>query len=438
MTAAKDSVPTAAISRLMLWRAVAASVIGNVLEWFDFAVYGYMVPFIGPHFFPSDDPVATNLATFTVFAIGYFARPVGALVLGRFGDRFGRRALLVLSVAILGLSSCAIGLLPTYASIGIGAPVLLVLLRLAQGFSVGGEYTGSMTYSTEVAPAGRRGFFSSFATLGTMIGILLSSGAVWLTRGLLGERALAEWGWRIPFLLGFGVAVFGMWLRRHIPETMAAGESGRTHDDVLAVMKRHWRDLCSIIGVVTGANVALYLVFVFAVDVTSQAHRQVPVEALNTIALVVMLPFIVLGGWWSDRSGRRVVSLWANGAILVLTIPVMALCLAASAWPGGPALEPATAFLIGQLLMAVPIGLVYGVQGAMSAELLPKPVRCLVFSIAYSLAMALFAGSSPMLAEWMLHRVGWSHGPALYMAVWVLVAMVCVFRARETHRDPAV
>ncbi len=438
METPSDPVPTDVIRRAMLWRAIAASVVGNVLEWFDFAVYGYMVPFIGPHFFPSNDPVATNLATFTVFAIGYFARPVGALVLGRFGDRVGRRSLLVLSVAILGLSSCAIGLLPTYANIGIWAPVLLVLLRLAQGFSVGGEYTGSMTYSTEVAPAGRRGFFSSFATLGTMIGILLASGAVWFTRNVLGDQALADWGWRLPFLMGFGVALFGVWLRRHIPETLEAADTHKRHDDLIVVVKRHWRDLGSIIGVVTGANVALYLVFVFAVDVTSQAHRQIPVEALNTIALVVMLPFIVLGGWWSDRSGRRIVSLWANGAILILTVPVMSLCLAARLWPGGPPLVPATAFLAGQLLMAIPIGLVYGVQGAMAAELLPKPVRCLVFSIAYSLAMALFAGSSPMLAEWMLHRHGWPHGPALYMAAWVMVAMVCVFRSRETHRDPAI
>lgn len=432
------AVPSTGISRATLWRAVAASVVGNVLEWFDFAVYGYMAPFIGPHFFPSSDPVATNLATFTVFAIGYFARPVGALVLGRFGDRVGRRSLLVLSVAILGLSSCAIGLLPTYARLGIFAPVLLVLLRLAQGFSVGGEYTGSMTYSAEVAPAGRRGFFSSFATLGTMIGILLSSGAVWFTRWMFGDAALADWGWRLPFLMGFGVTLFGIWLRRHIPETMAGADAGRPLDAVVDVVKRHWRDLTNIIGVVTGANVALYLVFVFAVDVTSQAHRQVPVEAINTIALVAMLPFIVLGGWWSDRSGRRIVSLWANGAILVLTIPVMSLCLAACLWPGGPVLEPATAFLTGQVLMAVPIGLVYGVQGAMAAELLPKPVRCLVFSIAYSLAMALFAGSSPMISEWMLHRHGWLHGPAVYMAVWMLVAMFCVFRSRETCRDPVI
>jgi len=438
MITPQESVPSDAITRATLWRAIAASVVGNVLEWFDFAVYGYMVPFIGPHFFPSHDPVATNLATFTVFAIGYFARPVGAVVLGRFGDRVGRRALLVLSVAILGLSSCAIGLLPTYASIGIGAPILLVLLRLAQGFSLGGEYTGSMTYATEVAPAGRRGFFSSFATLGTMIGILLSSGAVWLTRQVLGDAALADWGWRLPFLMGFGVTLFGMWLRRHIPETMEASDVATTHDALLVVVKRHWRDLGSIIGVVTGANVALYLVFVFAVDVTAQAHRAVPVEALNTVALVVMLPFIVLGGWWSDRSGRRIVSLWSNGIILILTVPVMSLCLAARLWPGGPVLEPATAFLSAQLFMAVPIGLVYGVQGAMVAELLPKPVRCLVFSIAYGLAMALFAGSSPMLAEWMLRRRGWPDGPALYMAAWVVIAMVCVFRSRETHRDPTI
>ena len=428
--AARSAVTT---SRATLWRAVAASIVGNVLEWFDFAVYGYMVPYIGPHFFPSTDRVASNLATFAVFAIGYLARPVGAVVLGRFGDRIGRRALLVLSISILGLSSCAIGLLPTYETLGLGAPVLLVLLRVAQGFSVGGEYTGSMTYSTEIAPPGRRGFYSSFATFGTMLGILLSSGAVWLTRTLVGHDALATWGWRLPFIMGLAVAVFGLWLRRHIPETKA-DDAGQPAAPLATVFARHWRQLASIIGIVTGANVALYLVFVFALDVAAQRAAQVPTEALNTVALVVMLPFIALGGWWSDRRGRRPASIVTNAAMVLLAVPTLSLCFGFELWPGGPGLEPAAAFLAGQLLMAVPIGLVYGVQGAMVAELLPQEVRCTVFSVAYSLAMALFAGSSPLIAEWMLHRVQWSAGPAVYLIVWAMIAVVSVVRSRETYR----
>lgn len=422
-------------ARRQLRRAMAASVVGNVVEWFDFAVYGYLVSYLAPHFFPSYDPVASTMATFAVFAIGYFARPVGAVILGRFGDRRGRRPLLVLSITLLGLSSCGIGLLPTYASIGIAAPLLLVLLRLVQGFSVGGEYTGSMTYLTEIALPGRRGLTSSFATLGTILGILLSSSVVWLTHETLSPAALADWGWRLPFLTGLLVAGFGLWLRWRIPETLETGSDAPPALPLAAALARYWRELGTIIGIVTGANVALYLVFFFAVDVAVKQTADVPIEALNTVALVFMLPFIPLGGWWSDRRGRRPVSLAANSAMLLLAVPVLALCFSFRLWPGGPAIDPATAFLTGQLLMSVTIGLILGVQGAMVAELLPRKVRCTVFSVAYSLAMALFAGSAPLLAEWMLNVRGWTAGPAVYMGFWLIVAIFAVTKARETFRS---
>ena len=415
-------------------RSVAASILGNVVEWFDFAVYGYLAPHLAPHFFPSQDAVASTMATFAVFAIGYFARPVGAVVLGHYGDRRGRRALLVLSIAILGLSSCAIGLLPTYQEIGIAAPLLLVLLRLAQGFSVGGEYTGSLTYTTEIARHGRRGLISSFATFGTILGILLASGAVWLTRLALGDEALAAWAWRLPFLMGLVVAGFGFWLRRHLPETLQTAPAAPSAQSLVTALVRYRRDLAVIIGIVTGANVALYIIFFYAVEVAMQRVSGVPFEALNTIALVVMLPFIALGGWWSDRVGRRPVSLATNGAMLVLAVPVFTLCFAFRPWPDGPTLDPALAFLTGQLLMSITIGLILGVQGVMVPELLPREVRCTVFSVAYSLAMALFAGSAPLLSEWMLNVRGWTAGPALYLIVWLSIAILAVWRSPETCR----
>ena len=415
-------------------RAVSAGIVGNLVEWFDFAVYGYLVAYLGPLFFPSDDPVASTLATFAVFAIGYFARPVGAVVLGRIGDRRGRRTMLVLSITLLGLSSCAIGLLPTYASIGIAAPLLLVLLRLAQGFSVGGEYTGSMTYLTEISRSDRRGLTSSLASLGTMLGILLASALVWLIHALVGDEAMAAWGWRLPFLIGLGVALFGLWLRRQIPETLELAELAPTPEPLVATLAKYWRDLATIIGIVTGANVMLYVVFFYALDLAREQAPGVPFEALNTLSLVIMLPFVALGGWWSDRSGRKQVSLKVNVAMLVLAVPVLSLCLSFRLWPGGPALEPWLAFVLGQLPMAVAIGLLLGVQGVMVAELLPKGVRCTVFAVAYSLAMALFAGSAPHITEWLLKVQRWELGPALYVIFWLLLALLAISGARETFR----
>lgn len=418
-----------------LGRAIMASTVGNVLEWFDFAVYGYMAPYLGPLFFPARDPVASTIAAFAVFAVGYLARPLGAAFLGRLGDRVGRRTLLVLSIAILGGSSCAIGLLPTSETIGSLAAVLLVLMRLAQGFSVGGEYTGSVAYSTEVASQGRRGFLSSLATTGTMMGILLSSGAVWLVRALVGPEALAAWGWRVPFLLGSVIMVFGILLRRKIPETQHEEGLQRARGVGLwTVLRGHWRELAQVIGLVTGANIVLYVLFVFATDAATQAG-ELHVEAMNTIGLAVTVPATALGGWLSDRWGRKRVSLATNLLMAILVVPAFSLCVWAAPWPGGPALGEAAAFLLGQLLMAVPMGMVFGVQGVMASEMLPREVRCTVFSVGYSLAMGLFAGTSPMVAEWMLKKAHWPLGPALYIALWLGLALWVVSRRRETAHD---
>jgi len=419
-----------------LGQAILASTVGNILEWFDFAVYGYMAPYIGPLFFPSHDPVASTLAAFAVFAIGYLARPLGALVLGWVGDRVGRRAMLVISITILGASSCAIGLLPTYESIGNLAPALLVFMRLAQGFSVGGEYTGSMAYASEVSPHGHRGLLSSLATTGTMMGILLSSMAVWVVRSLVGHEALAVWGWRIPFLVGLVIMFFGVAIRTRIPETLAGDQlEGEAKPYALTALRNHWRELIQAIGIVTGANVVLYLMFVFVLHVAAEAGAS-HVEEMNTIGLAVTIPATVLGGWLSDRFGRKRVSFVTNMAMAFFAVPAFCLCVWFSVWPGVASPGPNTAFLIGQLLMAAPMGLVFGVQGVMISEMLPKEVRCTVFSVAYSLAMGLFAGTAPMVAEWMLKRANWELGPAFYMVAWLALALWFISRCRETAYAP--
>ena len=415
-----------------LGQAITASTVGNVLEWFDFAVYGYMAPYIGPLFFPSHDPVASTIAVFAVFAIGYLARPLGALVLGRVADRAGRRIMLVVSITTLGASSCAIGLLPTYESIGNLAPVLLVIMRLAQGFSVGGEYTGSMAYASEISPDGRRGLLSSLATTGTMMGILLSSMAVWLVRSVVGDDALAVWAWRVPFLLGLVVMVFGAVIRTGIPETLHQnGVRSDRNIHAFAALQIHWREVVQAIGIVTGANVVLYLIFVFVIHVAVEAGAP-HVEELNTIGLAVTIPATVIGGWLSDLFGRKRISFITNLAMALLAVPAFSLSVWFALWPGGPSLGPTAAFLVGQLLMAVPMGLLFGVQGVMISEMLPRDVRCTVFSVSYSLAMGLFAGTAPMVAEWMLKRQDWHLGPAFYMVIWLTLALCFVSRCSET------
>jgi len=191
---------------------MAAGLIGNVMEWFDFAVYGYFAGDIGRQFFPQSSPQAQLLLTFGVFAIGFGARPFGSLVLGSVGDRVGRRALLVISIALMGGATLLIGLLPTYEQIGVAAPVLLVLLRIVQGFSVGGEFTGSMVYTTELAPAGNRGLVSSSSAVGVTLGFILGSVCAWVLRTWLTPEEVSAWGWRVPFIASVSFLVLGWWL----------------------------------------------------------------------------------------------------------------------------------------------------------------------------------------------------------------------------------
>src|SRR5688572_18083217 len=200
-------------------RTALAGLIGNVLEWFDFAVYGYFASDIGRQFFPQSSPTAQLLLTFAVFALGFIARPIGGLVLGAVGDRIGRRALMMLSISLMGGATLLIGLLPNYAMIGMAAPVLLVLLRLVQGFSLGGEFTGSMVYTTELAPESRRGLVSSSAAAGVTLGFILGSATAWAVNSLLEPAQVASWGWRIPFIGSVLLLLIGWLLRRGLTET---------------------------------------------------------------------------------------------------------------------------------------------------------------------------------------------------------------------------
>ena len=217
-------------------RTALAGLIGNVMEWFDFAVYGYFASVIGGQFFPQSSPGAQQLLTFAVFATRIRARPIGSLVLGAVGDRIGRRALLVLSIALMGGATLLIGLLPTYESIGVAAPILLVTLRLLQGFSVGGEFTGSMVYTTELAPSASRGLVSSSTAVGTTLGFILGSACARLINALLTPEQVAAWGWRIPFIGSVLFLVLGVLLRRGLQETDArtAGRGATASADPVA------------------------------------------------------------------------------------------------------------------------------------------------------------------------------------------------------------
>lgn len=404
------------------YSAALAGALGNTLEWFDFAVYGYFATSLGKVFFPSDDPGFQTVASFGIFAIGYLARPIGSLVLGPIGDLLGRKKMMTSSIIIMGLASFLVALLPTYAQVGAIAAYALMLLRMTQGFSVGGEYTGSMVYATEASPTGKEGLMSGIAHAGALLGFFLGSLVAALTAYFFGEENVNDWAWRLPFLLGAFVAIAGWRLRTHMPETFENAIEHKISSAELSALIvsrlndviKNWRTLGKIAAIISFSNVLFYVEFVYFVDYV--AKHDGSMQSANTVATVVQLigiPLVVLGGWLADKIGRVKITQYATWLGAILTIP----CVLASQLGG------LTGLAIGQLLIAVPVMLLFGAQGVLISKMVQPEQRCSVFAIGYSLAVAIFAGTSPMVTSWLLEVNQLAWGPAAYCFIYAIPAI---------------
>ncbi len=415
------------------YSAAFAGATGNMLEWFDFAIYGYFATALGKVFFPASDPTLQTIASFGIFAIGYLARPIGSLILGPVGDLLGRRKMMTWSIMIMGVASFMVALLPSYAQVGAIAAYALLFLRMTQGFSIGGEYTGSMVYAAEASPQGKEGLMSGIAHAGALLGFFLGSLTAALTAFVFGESAVNDWAWRLPFLLGALVAIAGWKLRAHMPETLeTAIEHKLSLKELFALIAMRlkevahgWRVLVQIAALISFSNVMFYVQFVYFVDYAAKHGGSM--QSANTVATVIQfvgIPLVVLGGWLADKMGRIKITWYATWAGAILCVPA----ILASQFGG------VTGLAIGQALIVAPVMLLFGAQGILISRLVKPEQRCSVFAIGYSLAVAVFAGTAPMVTAWLLEINAWTWGPAAYCFIYAIPAIYVLHSLRNENQ----
>ena len=406
-------------------RIVAAGTIGNLLEWYDFAIYGYFAATIGRVFFPAESPVAQVLAAFGIFALGYLMRPLGGVVVGHIGDRYGRRAALTFSIAAMAVPTFLVGLLPGYQTLGMAAPILLTLLRMIQGLSVGGEATTSMVFLVEQAPPGRRGLVGSFCSLAATGGFLLGSAIGATFAAILPADALADWGWRIPFLLGLVLGIVGWWIRKVLVEETPP-QSGHG-SPLVETLRHHGRAVMRVAGITIFNAVGFYLMFLYVVTWLQDVDGIAPARALeiNTASMFFLLPVMLVSGWLSDRFGRRPLMLVAMVLGFVAAVP----CLWLMHHPDPPLI------LAGQLALAVPAGMGLGIIPSILTEAVAGRVRCTAVSLGYNIAFGVIGGLTPITAAWLVARTEVDLSPAWLFMAAAAISIATLLTFRETSRD---
>ncbi|GAA4609391.1 metabolite-proton symporter [Actinoplanes octamycinicus] len=430
---------SATATRAPIVKVVFASLVGTAVEWYDFFLYGSAAALVfGTLFFPKSDPVTGTLLAFGTYALGFAARPLGGVIFGHFGDRVGRKKMLVVSLLMMGVATIAIGLLPTYASIGLAAPILLLACRLAQGFAVGGEWGGAVLMAAEHGDDARRGFWSSWPQAGVALGNLLATGVLWLLALVQSDEAFNSWGWRIPFLLSAVLVLVGLWVRLSIEESpvfqealASRAQTVKEHQPLLEVVRRYPREVLIAMGMRLAENIGYYLVTVISITyLTTFAGTASDKSKILTALLIgsaVQFVVVPLFGALSDRVGRR--PLYLTGAIgLALWMYVFFGLLDTKSEP-----QIILAILVGLLLHA----LMYAPQAAFFSELFGTSVRYTGASVGYQLASILAGALAPIIA---LKLLGDVEAPnttavAIYMTVASVLTVVSVLFAKETARS---
>jgi metabolite-proton symporter len=417
----------------VLKKAIAASAIGNATEWFDYGIYAYGVTYISAAIFPGDTESATLLALMT-FAVSFLVRPLGGLIWGPLGDRLGRKHVLAITILMMSGATLCVGLVPTYDSIGLWAPVLLVLLRMIQGFSTGGEYGGAATFMAEYAPSRRRGFLGSFLEFGTLSGFSLGALLMLGFSLVLGDDAMHAWGWRLPFLVAAPLGIVGLYLRTRLEDTPVfreleeAGEKEEnTSTQFKDLLAGYWQPILRLGGMVVALNVVNYTLLTY---MPTYLQKQIGLSAdqsliVPIIGMLVMMVFLPFAGAFSDRVGRKPLWWFSLLGLFIAGVP-MFLLMGTS--------------LLGAVVGFAVLGLLYVPQlatiSATFPAMFPTQVRYAGFAIAYNVSTSLFGGTAPAVNDWLVVKTGQPLMPAYYMMAACVIGAIALFKVPETTRCP--
>ena len=406
---------------------IAAAVIGNALEWYDFIVFGFFAVIISRLFFPSESQYASLLFTTATFGVGFFMRPVGGILLGIYADRQGRKAALLVVIASMTVAIALIAFAPTYAAIGIGAPLIIVVARLLQGFSAGGEFASATAFLIESAPAGRRGFYGSWQMVGQGLAVLIGAilGAV-LTKTLSPE-AIDGWGWRIPFLFGLVIGPVGLYIRNSLAETQAFLQSDQTSQSRTAgrrVLASHIKQILVCFGIVVSGTISFYVILVY-IPTFARSQLQLPLDQAflaQAIGLACEVALIPICGALSDRIGRKPVMIASLLLSLVVTYPLF---MWVSSSPSFSRL------LVMQVVLCSVFGIGNGPVSTALGEQFPTRVRSTALAIGYNVAVMLFGGFAPFFVTWLIHATGTPIAPAFYLMFGAAVGLFAVLFLTE-------
>jgi MHS family proline/betaine transporter-like MFS transporter len=418
-------------SRLPHKKAVVASSLAIILEWYDFSIFGFYAVVLSRLFFPFTDETTALLSTFMIFALSFLFRPLGSIVISSLGDRFGRKNAFIVTVILMTFPTVLIGILPTYESIGVAATVLLILLRILQALSVGGERSATLSLLAELAPPHLRGLYGSMSLFSTTAGILLASFVCGLVSSMLTPEELAEWGWRVPFLLGAVSGIAAYFLRRVVKESGMFLElkktGGISKSPLVESVKEHWKPVLTILAATIMFSVGFYLIFVYIITFASKYGGMTlsQILAINTANLAVCTVLVPFSGYFSDRIGRKPAMIAGCAGELVAGL------LLFKVFAGDDLNLKIAVQLFGGLMNV----LFAGAFAAYMVESFPTRVRMSGISMGNVTGFSVFGGSAPLVASYLISRTGDVTSPGIYMAVGCAVSLAALLTVRETYRN---